>query len=180
MCDIELVSLSAAIRPARSGSGRGGLTGLQSWGLLCGRGKATEGGPGSRRTEADNEPRQELNSREIVMPRPQKHPLIGGRLGRLAALSLGCLALLALVAVSAFGEVVQSGNLIIGVQGSIHPSRLPKDTLAPISLEIGSTIKTANNSRVPVLSTISLEFNRHGGSTPKGSPPVASRSCRTP
>ncbi len=102
------------------------------------------------------------------MPRPQKHPLIGGRLGRLAALSLGCLALLALVAVSAFGEVVQSGNLIIGVQGSIHPSRLPKDTLAPISLEIGSTIKTANNSRVPVLSTISLEFNRHGAIDTQG------------
>lgn len=90
------------------------------------------------------------------------HHLSARHLGRVAALCAGCLTLLALAGTSAFGEVVQSGDLIIGVQGSIHPVRLPKDTLAPIALEIGSTIKTSNGSRVPVLNTISLEFNRHG------------------
>jgi hypothetical protein len=96
------------------------------------------------------------------------HRLLAGRLARVVALGVGSLAVLALAGESALGEVVQTGNLIIGVQGSIHPARLPKNTLAPIALEIGSTIKTSDGSRVPVLSTLSLEFNKHGAIETKG------------
>lgn len=79
-----------------------------------------------------------------------------------ATLGLLALALAALLATSALGQTVRSGNLIVTIEGGITPKQLPKKTPAPITLSLSGTLKTADGTHPPVLKTLHLEFDRHG------------------
>ncbi len=77
----------------------------------------------------------------------------------LLALTL-CLTLaFASVAVAEIGE---SNNLRILFHGSIAPVKLPRNSMAPVGVQIGAKIKSTNGEQPPRLSKIILEINKHG------------------
>ena len=89
-----------------------------------------------------------------------------------AKLGLGAaaLALIALLASSALGDTVRAGNLIVTIDGSVSPRKLPKSAPAPITLKVSGQIKTADGSHVPALKALALQFDRHGHIYTKGLP----------
>ncbi len=103
----------------------------------------------------------------MVLP---KRPRFPGRRGGGAALAAALLAPLAILATAAFGETVRVANLIVSIEGSVSPAKLPKGPPAPITLTVSGQIKTADGSHVPALKTLSLKFDRHGQIYTKGLP----------
>jgi hypothetical protein len=93
-----------------------------------------------------------------------------GPLRRGAILLVAVALLSAGLAAGAAGETVQSDNLIVSIDGGISPTKLSRKTPEPIGLSVSGTIKTADGSRVPVLKTLSLQFDRHGQIYTKGLP----------
>ena len=87
-------------------------------------------------------------------------------------LALGTAALLAMSVLgsSALGQTVRAGNLIVTVQGGFTPHKLPRDTLAPITLSAKSTIKTADGTHLPPAKTLALEFDKHASLNTRGLP----------
>jgi hypothetical protein len=83
-------------------------------------------------------------------------------------LAVVALAIGALVATSASGQVVRAGNLIIAIDGSVSPSKLPKKTPGPIALRVSGSIRTVDGSHVPALKTLHFRFDRHGHIYTKG------------
>jgi hypothetical protein len=85
-----------------------------------------------------------------------------------------CLALAAAltafaVGVTAAGAVQdQQGNVIGIFHGGISPSKLPRSTPAPISVQMGGRIKTTDRSTPPKLTKIILQINRNGRIQTKG------------
>ena len=86
---------------------------------------------------------------------------------RVAAL-LVALAMLALLASSAFGQTVRAGNLIVTVLGGFTPHKLPAKDPASITLSAASTIRTADGTHLPALDFLRLEFDKHTGVNTKG------------
>jgi hypothetical protein len=76
-------------------------------------------------------------------------------LGVLAA-ALFCLA------VPAAAEVSQQGNLITSFRGELAPKRLPRNTPAPVSVQVAGSFRTADESPLPQLRTISVAINGAG------------------
>lgn len=89
---------------------------------------------------------------------------------RAAALLSAALALVAISVTAAQGETVKLGRLIVSIEGTISPAKLPKRNPAPIALAVKGSIKTADGSHVPALKTLSLQFDRHGTIYTKGLP----------
>jgi hypothetical protein len=71
------------------------------------------------------------------------------------------LALLTAAAV-ARGELTQKGNLRITFDGKVLPRVLPRDSAAPISVQIEGTVGTVDGTRPPALREISVAVNRAG------------------
>ena len=82
-----------------------------------------------------------------------------------AVLALGALGL---TISSAFGETVRVGNLAITIEGGFSPTKLPKKTPAPISLNVKGSLKTEDGSHPPALKTLDLLFDRNGHLNTKG------------
>ena len=61
-------------------------------------------------------------------------------LGAAAALA----AMGALLIANAAAQVVRSGDLIMEIEGSISPSKLPKKAPAPIALNLEGSLKSAS------------------------------------
>ncbi|HWO15929.1 MAG TPA: hypothetical protein VNM89_04380, partial [Solirubrobacterales bacterium] len=59
--------------------------------------------------------------------------------GRPLKIALAVTALAAVCAASAFGELVQRGNLFIRFDGGITPNALPRKAPAPIAVRIEGT-----------------------------------------
>jgi hypothetical protein len=86
--------------------------------------------------------------------------------------------LVCLVAVLATGaciagaaaDTARIGDLIVTVDGTIKPSKLPRQGEAPIRLEVSGTIKTADDTHPPALRTLLLSFDRHGRLNTTGLP----------
>jgi len=76
----------------------------------------------------------------------------GGILAAIAALSL-------LGASMASAEIAQEGNIRISFHGSISPVKLPRNDLAPVSVQMGAKIKTVDGEKPPRLSKITLDIN---------------------
>ena len=85
----------------------------------------------------------------------------GGILAAIAALSV-------LGASFASADIVQEGNLRISFHGNIAPSKLPRDSMAPVGVQMGAKIKTVDGEKPPRLSTITLDINSHGEIFSKG------------
>jgi hypothetical protein len=91
--------------------------------------------------------------------------------GRGAALVAAMVAIAALGAMaigSATAQVVRVGNLVMEIDGSVSPSKLPKKTPAPISLKLEGALKTADGTHPPAIKEVFLEFDRNGHLNTKG------------
>jgi hypothetical protein len=83
----------------------------------------------------------------------------------LAAL-LGALALVAV----ASAEISQRGNLRVSFNGKLTPHILPRTSMAPIKVTVGTKITTANGANPPQLLQISIAINHFGRLEAKGLP----------
>lgn len=73
-------------------------------------------------------------------------------------------------ATAAKPTVVRAGNLILKLNGSVSPKRLPKNRLAPIALRISGDISTTDGSHPPAARTVIANFDRHGTVNARGLP----------
>ena len=92
------------------------------------------------------------------------------RKAQLVTVAASFAALIALVGGAARAETVRLGNLIVSIDGSFSPKKLPKKAPAPITLKLSGSIKTVDGSHPPALKTLSLEFDKHGSIQTKGLP----------
>ena len=83
------------------------------------------------------------------------------------AAAITALATLALTSASQ-GEVVRQGNLQGSFNGGISPQKLPRTTLAQVSVTMGGKIATTDRSTPPKLERIVLAINSHGALQTKG------------
>jgi len=97
----------------------------------------------------------------------QRKRLWSGKAKVVAALG----ALIALGAsASALGASAQAGNVIIEIEGKLSPTKLSKTKPTPITLTVSGAIKDTEGTRPPALSTLDLEFDKHGTIYTKGLP----------
>ena len=86
---------------------------------------------------------------------------------RTVTLALALLALGALVA-TAGAEVVQSGVVRVNFDARISPKALPRETPAPITIEVSGRISTTDGSRPPALDRLQIGLNSAGQIDPHG------------
>ncbi len=84
-------------------------------------------------------------------------------LGALLGLTVGALS-------TASGEVAESGNLKITVNGDFRPHTLSKRTFSPIRLLASGKIETKDGSHPPALKEFLLETDKNGAVNTKGYP----------
>jgi hypothetical protein len=106
-------------------------------------------------------------SKERFVKRFRKHV---GRKHVALVLALSTAAVVALIAGSASGTTITAGNLVISIDGSVSPKALPKNKLAPITLNVQGSIKTNDGTHVPALQKLALLFDKHGTIFTKGLP----------
>ncbi len=79
----------------------------------------------------------------------------------------------------ASGEVAQSGNLRVAVEGKLRPSSLPREGLAPVRVSVASKIGTTDGTQPPRLRQLRIEINRHGQLETTGLPICSRRRIET-
>ena len=80
---------------------------------------------------------------------------------RLATVVLLLLGAVAFAAV-ANAEVIQSGDVRVNFLAEFAPSSLPRETPAPITVEVGGKISTTDGSHPPALRNMRVELNSAG------------------
>ena len=83
---------------------------------------------------------------------------------------LAIAVLLAFGAASAFGELVQKGNIFIRFDGGLSPTALPRTVRAPVGLRIEGRIRGLGGERPPRLRRIKIALNRGGRLRTRGLP----------
>jgi hypothetical protein len=83
---------------------------------------------------------------------------------------LAALALVALLTLAgqAGAERAQSGNLIISLEGGLTPQKLPRHERAPVAVELGGRVETADHSPLPRVNWIKLELAYRGELNTRG------------
>lgn len=66
--------------------------------------------------------------------------------------------------------IVKAGNLVLTLNGGFSPTALPKNKLAPITLNIEGKIATADGTHIPALKEVIAEFDKNGETNAKGLP----------
>lgn len=99
---------------------------------------------------------------------------------RKAAVIFASIAVVAVAgAAAAFGEIAQSGNLVVAVEGKLKPSSLPRDGVAPVRVSVASKFHTTDESQPPRLRQLQIEINRHGRLETAGLPECPARRIQT-
>jgi hypothetical protein len=99
---------------------------------------------------------------EASLKRLARHP---------AVLALvGIVAISALVTPLAGAERSQVGNLIVSLNGGIHPRTLPRHDRAPVGVHLSGRVVTADKTPVPRVNWIRLELAWRGVLHTKGLP----------
>ncbi len=80
------------------------------------------------------------------------------------------LMLLGAAAAPAQAELTEHGDLFVRFDGGIAPNALPREQLAPISVQVEGTVKTLSGERPPALRQIEIEINRGGRLSNRGLP----------
>jgi hypothetical protein len=105
-----------------------------------------------------------------------------GAAGRRLRLGLACGVLAALV-VAGIATAAQTGTKPVKVvvgdveligNGIFKPSALPKDKMAPISLDISGAVKTVSGAHPPALKELLVETDKNGNIEVKGYPTCTS------
>lgn len=92
------------------------------------------------------------------------------RRGKRVALLTALMAMFLFAASMADAELIERGDLFVKFEGGIAPLALPRDTNAPISVQVAGTIKTLSGDRPPALRWITIAINRGGKIDTKGLP----------
>lgn len=71
---------------------------------------------------------------------------------------------------AARAELVQEGNLRVGVSGNLSPKHLPRTGAAPIAVTVRGGIATLDGSLPPQLQRLRIELNTHGRLQTRGLP----------
>jgi hypothetical protein len=71
-------------------------------------------------------------------------------------------------------ELSQSGNVRISFSGDFSPHALPRDRLAPVSIDVRGAIGTTDGSHPPAVRKIEIAINRHGLLSTQGLPACSS------
>ena len=66
------------------------------------------------------------------------------------------------------------GNLELTANGSFSPTKLPKNKLAPITLNVSGKIRTLNGEHPPAVKEVVIETDKNGAINVKGLPTCAS------
>jgi len=66
--------------------------------------------------------------------------------------------------------IVQVGNLKLTLNGGFKPKALPKNKLAPITLEVSGKIETLDGKHLPALKEVVVETDKNGTINPTGVP----------
>ncbi len=88
---------------------------------------------------------------------------------RLATLALLLTAFGALAGL-ARAEVIQAGDVRVNFHAGFSPTSLPRETPAPISVELDGRVSTTDGSQPPALSRLLVELNSAGRIDSKGLP----------
>ncbi len=96
------------------------------------------------------------------MKRLARHPVV------LALVAVAAIA--ALVTPLATAERSQVGNLIVSLNGGIHPRKLPRHDPAPVGVHLSGRVVTADKTPVPRVNWIRLELAWRGILHTKGLP----------
>ncbi len=91
---------------------------------------------------------------------------------RLATVALLLFAAAAFAA-GANAEVIQSGDVRVNFLAKFAPTTLPRETPAPITVEVGGKISTTDGSTPPALRNLRVELNSAGRIESAGLPSCA-------
>jgi hypothetical protein len=80
------------------------------------------------------------------------------RFATVALLLFGAVAFVA----AAHAEVIQSGDVRLNFLAKFSPTALPRETPAPITVEVGGKISTTDGSHPPALRSLRVELNSAG------------------
>jgi hypothetical protein len=67
-------------------------------------------------------------------------------------------------------EFGQEGNVRISFRGDFSPHSLPRDRLAPVTVDVEGAISTTDGSHPPAVRRIEIAINRHGRLSTEGLP----------
>jgi len=88
-------------------------------------------------------------------------------------MALGALIAVSLAGIATAGNTpvtVKQGNLEFTFNGGFSPTTLPKNKLAPISLQASGSIKTLDGTHPPALKEVIVETDKNGTINTKGIP----------
>ena len=80
------------------------------------------------------------------------------------------LALTVLGAGIAYGEKVKQGDLLLSFNVGFSPHALPRDRLAPVTVDLSGSVQTPGVDNPPQLRSIQLDINRYGQLSTRGLP----------
>ncbi len=84
-------------------------------------------------------------------------------------------AMLAVAGIASAAKVkVRTGNMILTYEGKVTPKALPKNKLAPISLDINGTIAAVDGGQPPALRSVVVDTDKYGTVNAKGLPACTS------
>lgn len=87
-------------------------------------------------------------------------------------------ALVSGAAEKANGERKQRGNLIVALDGSLSPLKLPRDRPAPVAVRLAGELRTGDGSQLPRVTRIELALPDQGVLDTRGLPACSPRRLR--
>lgn len=70
----------------------------------------------------------------------------------------------------ASGELTQSGNVRLALNGGFEPRLLPRNRMAPVSFDLSGSIVGVNGTAPPPVRSLSIAVNRYGRISTRGLP----------
>jgi hypothetical protein len=92
----------------------------------------------------------------------------------ISILALGAMLAVAVAAMATAKKypdtVIKAGNLVLNLNGGFSPTALPKNKLAPITLNVSGKIATVDGKHAPALKEVIIETDKNGAINPVGVP----------
>lgn len=103
---------------------------------------------------------------------PQRREIEHMRKHLITTLALGAALAVAFAGIATAEKptIVQVGNLKLTLNGGFKPKKLPKNKLAPITLNVSGKIDTVDGKHAPALQEVVVETDKNGAVNAKGLP----------